>query len=307
MRRFQTPQLPGKHQNAAPETIRGGVLPVRMAHSIFLRFPGRACGIFIVNPRWRAQRAPSPMKTARFFARVAAWSLAAGCPLFAADTPPAAAETRNGYTVNFEIHVNDKGEEQTLKIVNSEDPTPDHFIDKLAMAMAIKTDLPAREKDGKPVAYVARVPFFFPIEGDEGAAANEAPKPRLTRESGIPLYPAEMRDAGIVGGAIFELQVDAQGKLTKLTTLRASHDIFEKAARSALEKWTFKPAEKDGQPVASRSNIAVVFEMDEKFVDLKWRIPPRPSLGTLKIMGNVPAAATPAANAPAAAPAEPAK
>jgi hypothetical protein len=27
MRWFQTPRLPGKHQNAAPETIRGGVLP----------------------------------------------------------------------------------------------------------------------------------------------------------------------------------------------------------------------------------------------------------------------------------------
>jgi TonB family protein len=192
-------------------------------------------------------------------------------------------------------------------MVGSEDPTPDRFIDKLALAMAIKTDLPARQKDGKNVAYTARLPFFFPIEGDEGPGANDVPKPVVSRESGIPLYPPELRDAGIVGGAIFEMQIDATGKLTKLRTLRASHSEFETAARQVLEKWVFKPAQKDGQPVASRCNVAIVFEMGEKVVDLKWRIPPRPSLGTIKVIGDRPQpAAAPAPADTGTAPAEPA-
>lgn len=263
------------------------------------------------------------MKT--LFPRIVALGLfAASGALFASDTPPAAAAVHNadaankhGYTVTFQVHVNDKGEEETIKILSSEDTTPDRFIEKLALAMAIKTDLPPREKDGKPVAYTARLPFFFPIEGDEGPEANNAPKPAVLRESGVPVYPAEMRDAGIVGGAIFEMQIDATGKLTKLTTLRASHQEFEHAARQALENWKFRPAQKDGQPVACRWNIAVVFEEGEKAVELKWRIPPRPSLGTIKILGDfeekaaaakaAAAAAAGAADTPAATPAQPAK
>jgi TonB family protein len=259
------------------------------------------------------------------FPRIAALGLfvASGGALFASDAPPAAAaahtptsDNKHGYTVTFEVHVNDKGEEETIKMLSSEDTTPDRFIEKLALAMAIKTDLPPREKDGKAIAYTARLPFFFPIEGDDGPEANNAPKPVVSRESGVPVYPADMRDAGIVGGAIFEMQIDATGKLTKLTTLRASHQEFEHAARQTLENWKFKPAQKDGQPVACRWNIAVVFEMGDKAVDLKWRIPPRPSLGSLKILGDLEekakaakaaAAAAAAVENPAAAPAEPAK
>ena len=191
---------------------------------------------------------------------------------------------KNGYTVTFEIKVNAEGEEETLKIVESNDTTSDNFIDRMATALALNTDLPQREKDGKPVAYTARVPFFIPIEGDEGAESNNAPRPIGTGQMTVPLYPEEMRAASEVGGVIFELQIDATGKLAKLTTLRASHPAFEAAARETLEKWQFRPAEKAGQPVACRWNMGVVFEMDGKFVDLKYRVPPRPSLGILKII-----------------------
>lgn len=210
--------------------------------------------------------------------------LAGGALLCGAEN--AGADKKNGYTVVFEIKVNDKGEEESLKIVESNDTTSDKFIDRMAMAFAIATDLPPREKDGAPIAYTARVPFFIPVEGDEGADANNAPRPTGTGQMTVPLYPVAMREQGIVGGAIFELQVDATGKLAKLTTLRASHPEFEAAARETLQGWQFRPAEKDGQPVASRWNIAVVFEMDGKFVDLKYRVPPRPSLGMLKIVPN---------------------
>lgn len=194
------------------------------------------------------------------------------------------APKKNGYTVTFEIKVNAEGEEETLKIVESNDTTSDNFIDRMATALALNTDLPQREKDGKPVAYTARVPFFIPIEGDEGAESNNAPRPIGTGEMTVPLYPEEMRAVSEVGGVIFELQIDATGKLTKLTTLRASHPEFEAAARETLEKWQFRPAEKDGRPVPCRWNMGVVFEMDGKFVDLKYRVPPRPSLGVLKII-----------------------
>jgi len=209
-------------------------------------------------------------------------ALLAGAPLLSG--ADGAAPKKNGYTVTFEIKVNAEGEEETLRIIESDDTTSDQFIDRMATALALNTDLPQREKDGKPVPYTARVPFFIPIEGDEGPEANNAPRPIGTGELTVPLYPEEMWAQSEVGGVIFELQIDATGKLTKLTTLRASHPVFEQAARDTLEKWQFRPAEKDGKPVACRWNIGVVFEMDGKFVDLKYRVPPRPSLGVLKII-----------------------
>lgn len=221
------------------------------------------------------------MKFARMLS-VFSTALLVGVPLVSA--ADSTAPKKNGYTVTFEIKVNAEGEEETLKIVDSDDTTSDNFIDRMATALALNTDLPQREKDGKPIAYTARVPFFIPIEGDEGAEANNAPRPIGTGELTVPLYPEEMWAASEVGGVIFELQIDATGKLTKLTTLRASHPEFEAAARETLEKWQFRPAEKDGQPVACRWNMGVVFEMDGKFVDLKYRVPPRPSLGVLKII-----------------------
>ena len=244
------------------------------------------------------------MKFARTVSLVSTALLAGSALVWGAD---ATAPKKNGYTVTFEIKVNDKGEEETLKIVDSNDTTSDNFIDRMATALALNTDLPPREKDGKPVPYTARVPFFIPIEGDEGAEANNAPRPIGTGELTVPLYPDEMRAASEVGGVIFELQIDATGKLTKLTTLRASHAAFETAARETLEKWQFRPAEKDGQPVACRWNIGVIFEMDGKFVDLKYRVPPRPSLGVLKIVPNAERGGEGAGAAPEATPADQAK
>ncbi len=206
--------------------------------------------------------------------------------LFAAraQTPAPAAQNRHGYTVTLEAKVSETGEKESLSIISSDDPTPDHFIDKLAAAMALKTPLAPREKNGKPAKYTARIPFFFPIEGDEGPDANAAPKPSVKRNGGIPAYPPELKEKGVVGGAILELQVDEHGKLTKLTTLRASHPEFEAASREVISRWEFNPAEKDGQPVACRWNIAVVFETDQDLAELQWRVAPRPSLGTLQVL-----------------------
>jgi TonB family protein len=125
----------------------------------------------------------------------------------------------------------------------------------------------------------------------------------------MPAYPPELREAGVVGGAILELNVDAEGKLTHMATLRASHPEFEAAAREALSKWTFTPAWKDGSNVASRSRIAIVFETEAEMADLKWRIAPRPSLGSFVVIrpdSPIELEETPAEAEPPAAPATPA-
>lgn len=214
-------------------------------------------------------------------------------------TPPAAA-AKHGYTVMVEAKVDEQGHTESVRLVDTEDRSVGDILSKMALAMALKTEMPVRQKEGKPIKYTARMPFFFPIEGDEGPEANKAPKPMGKGKFTMPLYPRDLLDQGVVGGVIFELRVDEQGNLAQLNTLRASHPEFEAAAREVVQKWEFQPAQKDGQPVASRWNLAVAFETADKMADLKWRVPPRPSFGTLIILPEA-EAVTPAE--PAAAPA----
>lgn len=222
----------------------------------------------------------------------------------AEDASPAAA-AKNGYTVTVAIKVDETGKIETVKLIDSEDRSPGDILNKMAMAMALKTNMPARQKDGKPIKYTAHVPFHFPIEGDEGAASDLLPKPKVVYQgAAMPAYPAQFREQGVVGGAVLELIVDAQGNLKQLTTLRASHPEFEAAAREALSKWKFIAAQKDGQPVQSRARIAIVFETEETMADLRWRVAPRPSIGSFVVIRpSTPIADEPAADASAATPA----
>ena len=245
----------------------------------------------------------------------------------AADAAPAAAtpsapetisakadaqDITNGYNVKVEVKVNEKGEVESLGRVETDERGSGDVLTKMALVMAARVQMPVRQKDGKPVKYTAIMPFHFPIEGDEGPASQTAqPRPVGTGGLYYPVYPEDMAAQNIVGGVIYELTIDTKGDIARLTTLRASHPQFDEASRKALAKWKFKPAVKDGQPVETRWHIAIVFETDQAMADIKWRVAPRPSLGSFFCLhDNSPRTApeaAPAGPAPAAQPAAPAE
>ena len=119
---------------------------------------------------------------------------------------------------------------------------------------------PKLDKAGKPMKFKARAPFYFPVEGDEGAAANNAPKPAL-RHAPQPIYPEDMAKAGTVGGAILELIIGADGTVRNATVLRSSHPEFANSAYTAIRQWQFAPAQKNGVAVESRWRVAVNFSV----------------------------------------------
>jgi TonB family protein len=213
--------------------------------------------------------------------------LSAWPALRAADSKPEATQNhnpRNGYTVTLDVKIDEQGKPEGVSVVSTDDDNQGEIISKMAIVMAMKTTFPPRLKDGVAHKYTARAPFFFPIEDDEGPAAEALPKPKKVMK-GVPIdYPSELRTKGVVGGVIFELIVDENGKVSQLKTLRASHPEFEKVARESVAKWEFAPAEKDGHAVESRFRIAIVFETPEEMADLKWRIPPRPKLGSYRVL-----------------------
>jgi TonB family protein len=202
----------------------------------------------------------------------------------------AAVTASAGYEVVLEMKINEEGVVQDATVVSSDDTSADHILELLAMDAARNTKVPPRMKDGKPAKFTARAPFLFDVEGDEGPAANNAPKPKL-RTAPQPVYPAELAAQGVVGGAILELVVGTGGNITSLQVLRSSHPEFAAAATAAVQQWVFAPALNNGVAVESRWRLAVSFESEALRADWKWRFAPRPSLGNYAVVHRVPASA----------------
>lgn len=253
------------------------------------------------------------MKTFPLFLSAVCALAVSTAPWSRAADAPEPESGKNGYTVVVEMKMSEKGEPEEVSVTKSEDTSPGQVLNKMALAMAAKTKVPPHMKDGVPAKFIVKAPFFFPIEGDEGPEANKLPMPHPKKESVVmPVYPGTLRDGGVAGGAILELEVDATGAITRLSTMRASHPEFQASAEEAVRKWVFAPAMQDGKPVASRTRLAVVYENNEKMADLKYRIPPRPALGAFLVIKpdrpieDQPAeTSAPAADGPAAAPTTP--
>jgi TonB family protein len=227
---------------------------------------------------------------------LAALSLVLGWSMASAEEP--APKTKPGYKVEVELKVKEDGSVEDAKIVKTEDTSGDALLDRAALAGLMRHKMPVREKDGHPIAYTAIAPVVFPVPDDEGPESNNAPKPKIHSAPQI-AYPPGLAEQGVVGGAILELIIGADGNVSSVKVLRSSHPEFAKAAEDGVKRWTFIPAMKDNQPVESRWRLAVTFATDKEDADWPWRIAPRPSLGNYTVARRMTTADQPA---PAATP-----
>lgn len=238
------------------------------------------------------------MKTPSRFVLLAL--LALGLTTGRAQTPPAP-----GYKVVVEISFDEQGVAEDGKIVQTDDPSGSQLLNQIALNLAAQVKQPVQRVDGKPVKFKARAPFNFPVEGDEGPEANNAPKPAL-RSIEQPAYPENLAASNTPGGAILELIIGADGTVRSVKVMRASHPEFAQSAETAVKKWIFAPAQKDGVAVESRWRIAVNFALEGHEPEWRWRVAPRPSLGSHTVV-RTNRMLTPPAAAPAPAPAAPAE
>lgn len=181
--------------------------------------------------------------------------------------------------MTLEVTFNEQGDVENWRIAKSDDPTGDQLLERIAIAKGGKLKLEPHLKDGQPVKFKTEVPFNFPVEGDEGPTANEAHKPRIRGGILEPDYPADLLAKRQMGGAILELLIKADGSVSIVRVLRASHPEFGQAAEAAVRQWHFWPELKDGKPVESRWRMAVSFAINNLEPDWIWRVAPRPSLG----------------------------
>jgi len=78
-----------------------------------------------------------------------------------------------------------------------------------------------------------------------------------------PPYPPSMQREGLEGSVTVRVAIDARGRVTSVEQVSATHPaFFEAAQRHALRAWRFRPATRDGVPVASEQVLTLRFELE---------------------------------------------
>ncbi|MFT3867276.1 MAG: energy transducer TonB [Nibricoccus sp.] len=99
----------------------------------------------------------------------------------------------------------------------------------------------------KPLSHtITTTPVF---QGVYIESANADQKPKAVKRT-APVYPFELKRKGISGYAKLVFVIDVTGKPTQIQAVQASKQEFIGPAIDSLTEWRFKPAQKNGQPIA---------------------------------------------------------
>lgn len=96
---------------------------------------------------------------------------------------------------------------------------------------------------------------------DEKSKKGEGVKPPHILQSVDPEYTKEARKMGIQGTVVVEVVLTPQGKVCPVRIVKGLTFELDQNAAKAVEKWKFKPAERDGQPVAAKVDVEVAFRL----------------------------------------------
>jgi TonB family protein len=101
---------------------------------------------------------------------------------------------------------------------------------------------------------------------DSGAAppvpTNDITPPEKTSDV-HPSYPPEAKEAGREGRVVLKIIVKKDGSVQYVKTLKSMPE-FDSAAIEAVRQWKYKPAMKDGEPVAVYVTVTVNFKLRGK-------------------------------------------
>lgn len=97
-------------------------------------------------------------------------------------------------------------------------------------------------------------------------AASDTTVPKLLNAAEITRllaanYPPLLRDAGVTGGAVVEIQIGADGQVRNVSALEASHEQFGDAAARTAREMRFRPARVDGRPVPYTAVQPITFNL----------------------------------------------
>ncbi len=119
--------------------------------------------------------------------------------------------------------------------------------------LPIPTSLP-------PPAPAPRLPTASPAGGATGGVSPSTPpgSQAVLVSRVLPVFPDVARKRNMSGTVDLEIEIDAQGKVTKAKSI-SGPQLFHAAAEDAVRRWRFKPATLGGNNVASQGKVTVVF------------------------------------------------
>ena len=181
--------------------------------------------------------------------------------------PPLLREAGITGTVEVRLRVTAQGGVADATVVRATDP---RFGEPAVRALRVARFRPARAQ-GAAVATTIIIPVRFePPALASGRSQPGSPRnpwdeaPQLVNGAQLPRmleaeYPPLLRDAGIRAEALVSIRISATGVVESVRVVSASHPEAGPAAERALRVARFRPARKDGVPIAAEVQLPVVF------------------------------------------------
>ncbi len=120
--------------------------------------------------------------------------------------------------------------------------------------------------EGTGGGFVVNVPRFGTRGGKggggDGLGGEEVDSPPTPISKLPPTYPTALLSKGVGGRVMISCVIDASGQVASSTIKQSSgYSDLDKAALSAVARWKFKPAVKDGRPIKSTCSVPFNFEV----------------------------------------------
>jgi protein TonB len=77
-----------------------------------------------------------------------------------------------------------------------------------------------------------------------------------------PPYPIQALRQGIQGTVIVRVLVGADGRVLNAQIHQGVHPLLDRAALTAVRRWEFRPASRDGVPYSEWATVPVRFQLD---------------------------------------------
>jgi TonB family protein len=98
------------------------------------------------------------------------------------------------------------------------------------------------------------------------SAHQPATPPHIVSATPTPAFPAALQRANVEGNVELVIAVDSSGRLDPASThvVRSTHELFRLAAISAIERWRFEPARREGRAAADSVRVRWRFALDDR-------------------------------------------
>jgi TonB family protein len=120
------------------------------------------------------------------------------------------------------------------------------------------------QKDGKPALVRVSVPVSFQrpaFQPGQPVDAWDMQSLPSVIEQKAPVFPADLKQRGVTGMVDVGFIVDERGMVARTYVLYSTERGFETPALEAVKNWKFKPAMRDGKPVAVRMAVPINFHL----------------------------------------------